>query len=157
MIRRGFLWLLKYLARTPISSRLLQRAVRGSLLFIVVFYRIFLSRWMGRVCLFHESCSAFTLARLRGDSSFQESMKTVCERLSDCSGNYSLLINANTGELTLKAESERQYEHRALSSFLRNRIDSFSQSVLKSGDSLPFDPSEFLSEGVGKTTTTAKT
>ena len=151
-VRRAFLGLVRNLAKTPISSRLLQRLVSVSLLLIILFYRLFLSRWMGRVCLFHESCSAFTLASLQGKSSLHESMRVVSDRLSDCNGNYSLLIDAKTWGLSMKAESGRVYEDGAISSALKENINGFRLNVLAPGGSLPFDPKHFLSQEADKAT-----
>jgi putative component of membrane protein insertase Oxa1/YidC/SpoIIIJ protein YidD len=79
-------------------------------------YRLGFSHWLGKQCLFRQTCSEHALAMLR-DSGWNEGMGEIRDRLTRCCGDFRIRIDGN-GRLELETVDGLIFRQDHLSDFI---------------------------------------
>ncbi|WP_437795412.1 membrane protein insertion efficiency factor YidD [Sorangium sp. So ce693] len=83
-------------------------------------YKIFLSRWTGRHCLFSPTCSTRSMAFFR-ELGYAAGLAATKRHLEDCCGEYSIRLEAD-GSIKLIAKSGRSFPQHELAAHVTARL-----------------------------------
>ena len=113
----------QFLSSCQINHPALDRIAAHLALNAIKLYKLFLSPFVGRDCLFNPTCSVFTENAIR-ENGWTKGIALSAQRLKDCAGGYSLYC-ASDGRVMMRTRSGQIFGEEAFSKNSKIRAESF--------------------------------